>query len=263
MRFSTIVSTVATVLMLAGTAFGEIKTETVIYQDGDLKLEGFLAYDSELKGQKAPGVLVVHQWMGLTGYEQRRCRELAALGYVAFALDIYGQGVRPENQQEAGKQASIYKKDRTLYRKRLNLGLAQLKSRAEVITEQCGAIGYCFGGTGVLELARSGADVQGVVSFHGGLDSPNPDDGKNIKSEILICHGEDDPFVLPVDIAAFKDELTNAEVKYEMLVYPDAVHSFTQPMAGNDNAKGAAYNAQADQKSWQSMKAFFHRLLKQ
>ena len=248
-------------VVLSGSAFAEIKTETVIYQDGDVKLEGFVAYDSKFENGEAPGVLVVHQWMGLTDYEKRRCKELAELGYVAFALDIYGQGVRPDNPGDAGKEATIYKKDRELYRKRLNLGLAQLKARANVVKDDCGAIGYCFGGTGVLELARSGADVKGVVSFHGGLDSPSPADGKNIKCEILVCHGEDDPFVPAADIAAFKKELDDADVKYEMIVYPDAVHSFTQPMAGNDNSKGAAYNAKADKESWQAMKNFFTTLL--
>lgn len=248
--------------MTSSAAPGEVKTETIVYQDGNVKLEGFLAYDSETQTAKAPGVLVVHQWMGLTDYEKRRCRELAALGYVAFALDIYGQGVRPASTKEAGAQATIYKTDRQLYRRRLNLGLEQLKARTNVDAKKCGAIGYCFGGTGVLELVRSGADVEGVVSFHGGLDSPTPQDGKQITAEILVCHGQDDPFVPAADIAAFKKELNDADVKYEMIVYPGAVHSFTQPMAGNDNSKGAAYNAQADKKSWASMKEFFSRLLK-
>jgi len=264
MRFYLVVPALVAVLSLALSASAEIKTETVVYKDGDVKLEGFMAYDSDLVGladSKAPGVLVVHQWMGLTDYEKRRCRELAALGYVAFALDIYGQGIRPDNQGDAGKQATIYKKDRTLYRKRLNLGLEQLKSQPNVATDRCGAIGYCFGGTGVLELVRSGADVEGVVSFHGGLDSPTPEDGKNIKAEILICHGEDDPFVPAEQISAFKEELENANVKFEMIVYPNAVHSFTQPMAGNDNSKGAAYNAVADKKSFAAMKTFFERVL--
>ena len=264
MRFGLVVPALLAGLFLTASVFAEVKTETVVYQDGDLKLEGFVAYDSELVEKangKAPGVLVVHQWTGLTDYEKRRCRELAALGYVAFALDIYGQGIRPDNHRDAGKQATIYKKDRALYRKRLNLGLEQLKSRPNVSGDSCGAIGYCFGGTGVLELVRSGADVQGVVSFHGGLDSPAPEDGKNIKAEILVCHGADDPFVPASDIKAFKKELKDAHVKYEMIVYPNAVHSFTQPMAGNDNSKGAAYNAEADKQSFESMKSFFQRLL--
>jgi dienelactone hydrolase len=273
MRFDLAIPALLLGVFLTASVFAEIKTETVIYQDGDVTLEGFVAYDSDMvagvagaaeadsDAAKVPGVLVVHQWMGLTDYEKRRCRELAALGYVAFALDIYGQGIRPDNQADAGKQATIYKKDRLLYRRRLNLGLEQLKARPHVSGDSCGAIGYCFGGTGVLELCRSGADVEGVVSFHGGLDSPTPKDGNNIKAEILVCHGADDPFVPAKDIAAFKKELEDADVKYEMIVYPGAVHSFTQPMAGNDNSKGAAYNEDADKKSFAAMKQFFKRVI--
>ena len=125
---------------------------------------------------------------------------------------------------------------------------------------QVAAIGYCFGGTGVLELARSGADVNGVVSFHGGLDSPSPEDGKKIKAKILICHGADDPFVPAKDIQAMLAEFNAADVDWQMHVYSNAVHSFTQPMAGNDNSRGAAYNATADQRSWKAMQIFFNEL---
>lgn len=234
----------------------EVKTEVIEYKDGDVVLEGYVAWDSALTG-KAPGILVVHQWMGLTDYEKGRCKQLAELGFVAFALDIYGKGVRPGNPQDAAKQAGIYKTDRKLYRKRLNIGLEQLQKLNTVDTSRLGAVGYCFGGTGVLELARSGADVSGVVSFHGGLDSPEPEAGKNIKCSILVCHGADDPFVPVKDIEAFKAELTSAKVDWQMDIYSNAVHSFTQPMAGNDNSRGAAYNAKADQRSWIAMKSFF------
>jgi dienelactone hydrolase len=159
--------------------------------------------------------------------------------------------------QQAGEFAGIYKKDRSLYRRRLNLGLEQLKSQKNVAAGKIAAIGYCFGGTGVLELARSGADISGVVSFHGGLDSPTPEDGKNIKAKILVCHGADDPFVPAKDIDAFKAELTAAKVDWQMISYSNAVHSFTQPMAGNDNSRGAAYNEKADHRSWKAMRQFF------
>lgn len=235
----------------------EIRTEVVEYSDGDVTLEGFVAWDTERTAASAPGVLVVHQWMGLTDYEKLRCRQLAELGYTAFALDIYGKGIRPGTPQEAAKQAGIYKTDRKLYRRRLNLGLSQLKSRPGVSPNQLGAVGYCFGGTGVLELARSGAQVSGVVSFHGGLDSPEPEAGKNIKCSILVCHGADDPFIPVKDIEAFQSELNNAKVDWQMDIYSGAVHSFTQPMAGNDNSKGAAYNEKADKRSWIAMKSFF------
>jgi dienelactone hydrolase len=244
-------------LAIIQAAQAQIETKMVEYRDGDTVLEGFVAWKAGSTSQAAPGILVVHQWMGLTDYEQGRCRQLAELGYVAFALDIFGKGVRPQSPQEAGKLAGIYKNDRELYRRRLNLGLEQLRQQPGVSQQHLGAIGYCFGGTGVLELARSGADVEAVVSFHGGLDSPSPEDGKSIRGSILICHGEDDPFVPAADIAAMKTELNTAEVDWQMISYAHAVHSFTQPMAGNDNSRGAAYNELADKRSWRAMRSFF------
>ncbi len=242
-------------------AAAEVTMKAVEYRDGDVVLEGFVAFDPARADAESPGVLVVHQWLGLTDYEKSRCRQLAELGYVAFALDIYGKGDRPANVQEAGRQAGIYKSDRELYRRRLNLGLEQLRNQKGVAQQHIAAIGYCFGGTGALELARSGADISGVVSFHGGLDSPAPEDGKNIKAKILVCHGADDPFVPENDIDAFKAELNAANVDWQMNVYSGAVHSFTQPMAGNDNSRGAAYNEQADKRSWEAMLAFFDEVL--
>lgn len=248
------------VLAIVNSVFAEVKTKVVEYKDGDTVLEGFVAWDSAAAGKSTPGVLVVHQWMGLTDYEKGRCKQLAELGYVAFALDIYGKGTRPANVQEAGKQSGVYKKDRDLYRRRLNLGLAQLLGLENVAKNRIAAIGYCFGGTGAIELARSGADIQGVVSFHGGLDSPSPSDGKKIKAKLLICHGADDPFVPAADIAAFQAELNAAKVDWQMINYSGAVHSFTQPMAGNDNSRGAAYNELADKRSWIAMRDFFGEL---
>ncbi|MCC6508651.1 MAG: dienelactone hydrolase family protein [Pirellulaceae bacterium] len=244
-------------------AMAEVQTKLVEYSDGEVKLEGFVAWDPARTTSGAPGILVVHQWLGLTEYEQTRCRQLAELGYVAFALDIYGKGVRPANTQEAGKQAGVYKKDRQLYRRRLNLGLDQLKAQPGVAPGKLAAIGYCFGGTGALELARSGADVAGFVSFHGGLDAPTPADAQNIKGKVLICHGNDDPFVPVAEIDAMKASFNQAKVDWQMIYYSGAVHSFTQKMAGNDNSVGAAYNAKADMRSWSAMRAFFDELFAQ
>lgn len=249
------------VSLLSVSAIGEVMTKTVEYQDGDTVLEGFVAWDSESTG--APGVLIVHQWMGLTDYEKGRCKQLAELGYVAFALDIYGKDNRPANRGEAGKAAGGFKNDRTLYRRRLNLGLEQLRAVAQVDKKRVAAIGYCFGGTGAIELARSGADINGVVSFHGGLDSPTPADGGNIKAKLLICHGADDPFVPAKDIDAMKQEFNTAKVDWQMIYYADAVHSFTQPMAGADKSRGAAYNERADKRSWVAMRSFFDEIFSQ
>jgi len=247
-------------LFLTTFVVAEIQTKIIQYKDGDTVLEGFVAWDPDKTQNDSPGVLVVHQWMGLTDYEKGRCKQLAELGYVAFALDIYGKGVRPDSPQAAGQMAGKFKTDRKLYRQRLNLGLQQLREQPGVAKTKLAAIGYCFGGTGVLELARSGASLSGAVSFHGGLDSPTPADGQNIKAKLLICHGEDDPFVPAKDIAAMKDEFNQAGVDWQMIGYSGAVHSFTQPMAGTDNSKGAAYNLKADQRSWIAMKAFFTEL---
>ena len=252
-----IIATVIFVLVSLSQAHAEIKTQVVLYRDGDVTLEGFVAWDSDAVGKPVPGVLVVHQWMGLSEYEKGRCQQLAELGYVAFAVDVYGKGIRPENMQDAAKQAGIYKQDRELYRRRLTLGLEQLRSWNGVAKERISAIGYCFGGTGVLELARSGADISGVVSFHGGLDSPQPEAGRNIKAKVLVCHRADDPFVPANEIEEFKSELNSAGVDWQMLIFSGAVHSFTQPMAGNDNARGAAYNEKADRRSWTAMRSFF------
>lgn len=251
----------ATLLLGTITLPAAIQTKTVEYKQGDTTLEGVLVWDDAISGRR-PGVLIVHQWLGLTDYEKRRATMLAQLGYVAFCADIYGKGVRPKNTQEAGVEATKYKTDRALLRERVNAGLTVLKQNDLVDPRRVAAIGYCFGGTTVLELARSGAEVVGVVSFHGGLDSPAPADGKNIKCKILACHGADDPFVSAKDLAAFEDELRAAKVDWQLIQYGGAVHSFTQPMAGNDNSKGAAYNEKADQRSWQAMKDFFAEIFK-
>ncbi len=244
--------------MASTTLAADIKAETVEYTSGGQTFEGFVAWDAQLADHVVPGVLVVHQWMGLTDYEKNRCKMLAELGFVAFAVDVYGKGVRPNDVQSAVKLSGSFKSDRELYRNRLTVGLEQLRKRREVAKDDIAAIGYCFGGTGVLELARSGADIDAVISFHGGLDSVTPADAKNIKSHILICHGADDPFVPYSDIEAMKQEFNAANVDWQMNVYSHAVHSFTQPMAGDDNSRGAAYNPLADKRSWEAMQDFLH-----
>ena len=248
-------------LAVTATLQAKVAGKTVIYKDGDTVLEGYVAYDDSAAA-KRPGILVVHDWMGISAETKRRCDMLAGLGYVAFAADIYGKGVRPASPEEAGNLAGKYKGDRALYRRRLNLALDELRKNSLVAPGKLAAIGYCFGGTGVLELARSGADVKGVVSFHGGLDSLRPEDAKAIKGRVLVLHGADDPYTSAADVAAFQEEMRKAGVDWEMVYYGGAVHAFTNPGAGSDNSKGAAYNAKADARSWVAMQEFFKEIFK-
>jgi dienelactone hydrolase len=248
-------------VLLTGPLSAAIRTETVQYKEGKTICEGYLAYDDSTEA-KRPGVIVVHEWMGLNDYAKRRARELAELGYVAFAADIYGKGVRATNMEEASKLSGIYKENRTLLRARVNAALTALKKIPQVDATKLAAIGYCFGGTAALELARSGADVDGVVSFHGGLSSPAPADAKNIKAKVLVLHGADDPFVKPEEISGFVSEMKSANVDWQMNHYSHAVHGFTNPDNGNDPSKGMAYNAKADARSWNEMKLFFSEIFK-
>ncbi|MCC6962773.1 MAG: dienelactone hydrolase family protein [candidate division Zixibacteria bacterium] len=246
----------ALVLALAAGAAAAVKTEVVEYKLGDTTLEGYLAYDDAKTGAR-PGVMIVHQWRGLTENEKMRARMLAELGYVALAVDVYGKGVRPATNAEAAKEAGKYYADAKLLRDRLQAGLQTLLANKLVDPKRVAAIGYCFGGFAALELARSGAPLAGVVSFHGGLQASNPADAANIKGKVLVCHGAEDPNVPMADVQAFMEEMKAANVDYQFIAYSGAVHSFTQKEAGDDKTKGAAYNANADRRSWQAMKDFF------
>lgn len=248
-------------LALAVAASAGVKTQTVTYTQGGTTLEGFLAWD-EASTARRPGVLVVHQWMGVTDNERMRAEMLAKLGYVALAVDVYGKGVRPTSTQEAGALAGKYKGDRALLRARLVAGLEELQRHPLVDTSRIAAIGYCFGGTAALELARSGANVAGVVSFHGALDTPTPADAKRIKGKVLVLHGADDPWVPSEQVLAFEREMRDAGVDWQLVAYGGAVHAFTQKEAGNDSSKGAAYNERADRRSWEAMRAFFAELFR-
>lgn len=242
-------------LLISSLSFAAIQKKSVVYHQGDTAFEGMLVYPDDLKGP-APGILMVHNWMGVSSETETQAERMANLGFVVFAADIYGQGVRPQDASEAGKLATIYKTDRTLYRERLALGLETLKVQPGVDPSRIWAVGYCFGGTGVIELARSGADVLGIVSFHGGLDSPTPDDGANIRGKVLILHGADDPNVSADDLAAFENEMRTHKVDWQLIKYGGAVHSFTEKGAGSDPSTGSAYNEHADLRSFQAFKDF-------
>ncbi|SKB04217.1 Dienelactone hydrolase [Prosthecobacter debontii] len=248
----------AACLFATSLASAAIVEKAVEYKAGDVQCEGWQAYD-DASDAKRPSVLIVHQWTGVSDNEKMRARMLAELGYNVFVADVYGKGIRPQ-PPESGKEAGKYKSNRPLLRERVKAGLAVLSKDARTDTAKIACIGYCFGGTAAIELGRSGAPVKGIVSFHGGLDSPTPADGKKIKGKVLALHGADDPFVPAKDLAAFEQEMKDSGVDYKLVQYPGAVHSFTQVSAGNDNSKGAAYNEAADKASWEEMKAFFKRI---
>ena len=250
----------ARMLIFARPVGAVIEGEAIEYKQGDTVLEGYLAYDDATK-DKRPGIIVVHDWMGPSEYSRFRAQELAKLGYVAFAVDIYGKGTRPKNTDEASAAATIYKNDRTLMRQRVLAGLEVLKGNPLVDSKKVAAIGYCFGGTTVLELARSGADINGVVSFHGGLDTPAPATD-SIKAKVLVMHGADDPYVPSEQVQSFQKEMKDAKADWQMIYYSGAVHSFTRKDAGDDNSKGVAYNEKADRRSWQAMQEFFDEIFK-
>ncbi|TGM52793.1 dienelactone hydrolase family protein [Leptospira adleri] len=234
--------------------------KNILYQEGETTLEGYIAYPELGSKKTAPAVLIVHDWLGLGENSKMRADKLAELGYIAFAVDIYGKGIRPKGMEEASKLAGQFKQDRKLMRARITAALETLKAQPEVDAQNVAAIGYCFGGTVALELARSGAPIKGTVSFHGGLQTPNTEDAKNITGKILVLHGADDPFVKKEEVETFQDEMRKAGIDWQFISYGGAVHSFTIKDAGNDNSKGAAYNAKADRRSWIELLAFFKEI---
>ncbi len=248
-------------LLSATAAQAAVKTRPLEYKLGTTVMQGTLAWDDAVKG-KRPAVLVIHDWMGPGAFSRGRAEELAKLGYVALAADVYGTETRPKDAKEAGAAATLLKTQRPLLRQRAKASLDALLAQPEADAAHVAAIGYCFGGTAALELARSGAAVHATVSLHGGLDSPTPADGKNIKGKVLALHGADDPFVPADQVAAFQKELRDANVDWQLVAYGGAVHAFTLPGAGHDNSKGSAYNAKADKRSWQALRSFLEEALK-
>jgi dienelactone hydrolase len=210
-----------------------LKTEVVEYKDGKTVLEGYIAYDDSDPGQK-PGVLVIHEWWGHGPYVRKRAEQLAELGYIAFAIDMYGKGVRAKDHEEAGKLSGPYREDRNMTRKR---------ARA------------------ALEMARAGMDLSGVASFHGPLAGPLPAEPGKVKAKVIVFHGAADKFVAD-GVAPFQEEMTNAKADWQLVTYADAVHAFTVPDAGNDPSTGMAYNEKADKRSWEALKDFLAEAFK-
>ncbi len=236
-------------------ADAEVKTKEIEYKDGDTVLTGLLAWDDAAAG-KRPGVLVVHEWWGLNDYAKGRAEQLAAEGYVAFALDMYGDNKVTTHPEEANAWMTEIASNVDLWTRRAQLGLDVLKSQDQVDPARTAAIGYCFGGATVMQLAYAGADLDAVVSFHGSLPAA-PESVTSIAPQVLAAHGRDDQFVPPEQVAAFQQGLDRAGAKWEMMIFSGTRHGFTNPNAGQYGIDNIAYNETADKRSWAAMMELF------
>lgn len=241
---------------LTTVASAGVKTKDVEYTHDGTKLKGFLAWDDAVQG-KRPGVLVVHEFWGLNDYARKRAEQLAGMGYVAFACDMYGEGKLAQHPMEASQMAGEVRKNIKMWQGRAQAGLKILQDNENVDAKKIAAIGYCFGGSTALQLGYSGADVAAIVTFHGALPIPDADQAKAIKAKVLICHGALDSFIPEATIQKVRTALEDAKVDFEMIYYGGAVHSFTVPGADKAGMKGVAYNEAADRRSWQAMQDLF------
>jgi dienelactone hydrolase len=247
----------AAVLLAATPALAKMTSKPVAYELGGVKFEGVLLFDDAVKTAR-PGLVLVPNWLGINPANLKQAEEVAGQKYVVFVADMYGKTGRPKNMEEAGKAAGGLKNDRKLMRARVNKALEVLLAEgktAPLVAGKVGAVGFCFGGTTALELARSGAKIGAAVSIHGGLSSPTPADAKAIQGKVLALHGADDPNVPPEEVAAFEDEMRKAGVDWQLVAFGNAVHSFTDPDA---NMPGRAqYNAKVARRAYKMMDDFF------
>lgn len=239
--------------------FGEVQTKVIPYQHGKVQLEGVLAWDDAITG-KRPGVLVVHEWWGLNDYAKDRAQQLAELGYVAFAVDMYGKEKLTTHPDQAGTWAKEVQANVSQWQARAIKGLAVLRSQDQVDTNNIAAIGYCFGGATVIQLAFSGEEINGVVSFHGALPLPTGKQAGKVKAKMLIAHGNADPFLKEEHIRKFRNALDKANVDWQMVLYAGARHSFTDPGADARGMDALQYNQDADRRSWKHMQLFFDEI---
>lgn len=239
----------------------QFKEDNISYTGDGVTMNGFVVFDENKEGAR-PAVLVIHEWWGLNDYSKKRARQLAELGYIAMALDMYGNGKTADNPDSAGKYATPFYKDPQMMKTRFDAALEKLKTYSQTDANKVAVIGYCFGGAQALNLARMGEDLKGVVSFHGNLIGV-PLDKTKLKADILVCHGAADPFVPQKEVDAFKKQMDSAGVKYTFKAYEGAVHAFTNPNATAMGEKfniPIKYNAAADSASWNDMKEFFGKI---
>jgi dienelactone hydrolase len=241
----------------------KLKEENISYKIDSLTMNGYVVYDENISG-KRPAVLVVHEWWGLNDYSKRRARELAGLGYIAMAIDMYGNGKRADNPTDAGNLAMPFYQDPAMAKAHFDAALNKLKEYPQVDTANIAGIGYCFGGGVLINIARMGENLKGIVSFHGSLLG-TPADKNLLKSKILVLHGDDDKFVPQEEVAGFKKQMDSIGASYTFKSYAGATHAFTNPDAtamGQKFSIPIAYNAAADTASWKEMKVFFTALFK-
>ena len=262
MKMSTLKLVLPLIVLFSVTLQAEVITKEVDYSDGETRMKGYLAYDNSIHGER-PGIIVVHEWWGHNDYAKRRARMLAELGYSAIALDMYGEGKNASHPKDAGMFSGEVKKNMAVAEKRFMAAYNLLQNQKHVAKDKIAAIGYCFGGGIVLEMARRGIDLDGVVSFHGSLGTQSQAEKGKVKAKMLVLNGEADPFVKASSITKFKNEMDAAKVDYKFINYPNAKHAFTNPGADKFGDKfkiPLAYNKSADEKSWSEMKKFFSEL---
>lgn len=233
-------------------------TDTVKYYEGNTPLHGFIAYDDQ-SIKKRPAILIAHDWSGCNDFARNKAQKMAELGYIGFAMDIFGEGKMGATNEEKSALIKPFLDDRLLLQRRLFAALSYIQQNSLVDSHHIAAIGFCFGGLCVLDLARSGADIQGVVSFHGLFNSPEKLAKNKITAKILALHGYDDPMATPAQVNIFAEEMTAAQADWQIHMYGHTKHAFTNPLA-NDPNFGTVYNSVAEKRSWQSMKNFFNEL---
>jgi dienelactone hydrolase len=240
-----------------------MQTHDIDYHSDTASLRGYLAFDESVSVRR-PGVLVFHEGLGLGDFAMARARMLAELGYVAFAADMYGDRRQARNLQEVAHLVGEMRNDPQMLRDRGHAALEALSALPQVDATRLAAVGFCFGGTVVLELARGGADLKAVVSFHGVLATKMPAAAGKVKASVLVCTGADDPLAPPEQVRAFEDEMRAAKVKdWQVISYGNTLHGFTNPAADGSMLRTALYNAQADRRSWASMRGLFDEVLRE